>query len=79
MGVEKTMGKKVRINLDRLINERNISIRELARRADIRPATLNELTNQKRLNINFGHIERIAESLNLDDIRQIIDLEETDD
>jgi putative transcriptional regulator len=73
------MGKRVIVRLYKLIDEHNISMRELSRRADVRPEALNELANQQRRNINFGHIERIAEALNEDDIRKIIDLVDTEE
>lgn len=73
------MGKRVKLKLYKLIDEKNISMRELSRRADVRPEALNELANQQRQNINFAHIERIAEALNVDDIRKIIDLVDTED
>jgi len=37
------------------------------------------LDNGKRKNINFGHIERIAEALGIDDITKIIDFVEVDE
>ncbi|MDQ0062447.1 glucan phosphorylase [Paenibacillus harenae] len=37
------------------------------------------MANYKRQNINFGHIERIAEALEIEDIRKIIDLIDTED
>ncbi|MEK3888422.1 helix-turn-helix domain-containing protein [Bacillus sp. FSL K6-3431] len=52
----------------------NISLRELSRLTDIRHAALSELANQKRENINFNHIEKIAEALHISDIRDIIEL-----
>ncbi|MGJ7920818.1 helix-turn-helix domain-containing protein [Neobacillus sp. LXY-4] len=73
------MGKKVVVKIHHLIKNKNMSLRELSRKTDIRHAALSELANQKRQNIHMGHIERIAESLNINDIREIIDLEETDD
>jgi len=45
----------------------------LSRLTDIRHAALSELANQKRQNINFNHLEKIAETLELDDIREIVD------
>jgi DNA-binding Xre family transcriptional regulator len=42
---------------------------------DIRHAALNEFSNQKRQNINFRHIEKIADALDIEDIREIIDFE----
>ncbi|GGN67451.1 MULTISPECIES: helix-turn-helix domain-containing protein [Oceanobacillus] len=68
------MEKKVVIKIKELLVEHNISLRELSRLTDIRHATLSELSNHKRENINFRHIEKIAEALGVDDIRDIIDL-----
>lgn len=69
---------KVRVMIHELAEKENISIRELSRLTDIRPQALNELANQKRQNINFGHIQRIAEAFNIIDINQIITLVITD-
>lgn len=68
------MEKKVVIKIKELLIEHNISLRELSRLTDIRHATLSELSNDKRENINFQHIEKIAEALGIEDIRDIIDL-----
>ncbi|WP_339832012.1 helix-turn-helix transcriptional regulator [Paenibacillus sp. FSL R7-0272] len=68
------MTKKVVINIHKLTEKHNISLRELARLADIRHAALSELQSGKRENINFAHIERIAEALDIDDIREIIEI-----
>lgn len=65
---------KVVVKIPRLLVAHNISLRQLSRLTDIRHATLSELQNGKRENINFGHIERIAEALQITDIREIIDL-----
>lgn len=73
------MGLKVVVNIKSLLNEHNISLRELSRLTDIRHAALSELSNQKRENINFSHIEKIAEVLDISDIREIIDLTNTKD
>ena len=68
------MASKIKVKIHELINQRGISLRELSRLTDIRHATLSELANHKRQNINFHHIEKIADTLELDDIREIIDL-----
>lgn len=73
------MTRKVKVKIHELVNQRGISLRELSRLTDIRHAALSELANQKRQNINFSHIERIADTLELDDIRDIIDLIEDKD
>ncbi len=70
------MPKKVVVKITELTKQHNISLRELSRLSDVRHAALSELSNGKRENINFSHIERIAEALNIEDIREIIDLVE---
>lgn len=65
---------KVVCRLHDLIDEHGISMRELARRADIRPETLNKLANQQRTRVEFAHIKRIAEALGITDLRKIIDI-----
>lgn len=71
------MSKKVVVHIKNLVEKNEISLRELSRLTDIRHAALSELANQKRENINFRHIEKIADALDIDDIREIISLEET--
>ncbi|GIN58370.1 helix-turn-helix domain-containing protein [Lederbergia ruris] len=68
------MNKKVVVKIKNLLKERDISLRELSRLTDIRHATLSELSNHKRQNINFQHLEKIAVALDITDIREIIDL-----
>ncbi len=68
------MSKKIVIKIANLIAERGISLRELSRLSDVRHAALSELANGKRANINYSHVERIADALGISDIREIIDL-----
>lgn len=42
---------------------------------DIRHAALSELANQKRQNIKFRHIAKIAEVFDIEDIRVIVDFD----
>ncbi|MDB1709567.1 helix-turn-helix transcriptional regulator, partial [Enterococcus casseliflavus] len=60
------------IHIQELVKKHNISLRELSRRADIDIARLSELSSGKRQRINIEYIERIAEALNIDDIREIL-------
>ncbi|MTP78842.1 helix-turn-helix domain-containing protein [Turicibacter sanguinis] len=70
------MSKKVIVKINELLRQQDISLRELSRLTDIRHAALSELANQKRQNINFSHIEKIADALNIEDIRDIITIED---
>ncbi|KYG92203.1 helix-turn-helix transcriptional regulator [Metasolibacillus sp. FSL K6-0083] len=67
------------MNIHELTKQNGISLRKLSRLKDIRHAALSELANQKRQNINFHHIEKIAETLEIEDIREIIDLIDMED
>jgi DNA-binding Xre family transcriptional regulator len=76
------MGKKVIVLLHKLLDERGMSMRQLSLMSGVRVAALHELANQKRQNINFGHIERIGEALRLTDMNELltwVDTEEDDD
>lgn len=70
------MAKKVVIKITELTRNNGISLRELSRLSDVRHAALSELSTGKRSNINFSHIEKIADALGISDIRDIIDLVE---
>ena len=64
------------IHIQEFVKKHNISLRELSRRADIDIARLSELSSGKRQRINVECIERIAEALNIDDIREILTIED---
>jgi putative transcriptional regulator len=73
------MRKKVVVKLHSLLSKFGISMRELSRRSGVRLEALIELANQQRQNINFQHIEQIAEALGLDDIREIVEITNTNE
>ncbi|NKC67357.1 helix-turn-helix domain-containing protein [Vagococcus fluvialis] len=66
------MEKKVIVCLKELVEDKGISLRELARLSDIEPSIINKLANNKHERIYLPHIERIAESLDIDDISLIL-------
>jgi transcriptional regulator with XRE-family HTH domain len=66
------MEKKVIVCLKELTHSKGISLRELARLSDIEPSIINKLANNKHERIYLPHIERIAESLYIDDINLIL-------
>ncbi|MDN3956181.1 helix-turn-helix transcriptional regulator [Sporolactobacillus laevolacticus] len=71
------MLKKLKFQIESLKQKANASsISELAEVVDIRRATLSELANGKRQRIQFDHIEKIAEKLGINDIREIIDFDD---
>lgn len=68
--------KKLVVHIRELTNKHNMSLRELARQADIDIARLSELAGGKRQRVNIDYIVRIAETLNISDIREILTLED---
>ncbi|PJY98897.1 XRE family transcriptional regulator [Bacillus vallismortis] len=60
------------------MEKQNLSLRALADKCGIRQPALSELINGKKQNINFGHIERIANALDIEDINEIISLIEVE-
>lgn len=66
--------KKVQLRLNDLLHKHNMSINELHIKTGVRRATLSELANNKRQRIQFEHIEKIANGLNIQDINEIITL-----
>lgn len=67
---------KSHCQINKLLQQEDISLRELSRLTDIRHADLSELANQKRQNINFNHIKKVADVLNIEDIRDILTIED---
>lgn len=68
--------KRVTVKIKELCERNEISQRSMATLTGIRHATLSELSNSKRQNINFEHIVKIAQTFDITDIREIIDLED---
>ncbi|MBD1224792.1 helix-turn-helix domain-containing protein [Virgibacillus halodenitrificans] len=68
------MGKTIKVNIMELASKQGISLTELSRLSNVRVATLSELSNGKRKRIEFDHIRKIAETLNINDINEIISI-----
>jgi len=71
--------KRIEIKINDLIREHDISLRELSRLADIDVSALSTLSRGHRKRIDLGHLQRIAEALDINDMNKIlgiIDVEE---
>lgn len=69
------MNRRLELHIWDLLNEHNMSLRELSRKTDIGHARLSELANGKKQRIQIDHILKIAEVFDITDIRQIITIE----
>jgi DNA-binding Xre family transcriptional regulator len=68
--------KEIVININQLLNKHDISLRELGRLADIDISALSTLSRGLRKRIDLGHIQRIAEALDINDMNEIISIKD---
>lgn len=67
---------KVKLKVKELLEERNITQKKLAQISGIRESTISYIVRGTRTVINFEHLSKIAEALEIDNISQLIDFEE---
>lgn len=67
--------KKIVFRIHELLNKHNMSMRELGRLSDIDISKLSPLINGKRKRVDLGHLQRIAEALDIDDMNEIMTIE----
>lgn len=63
--------KRIEIKINELIREHDISLRELGRLADIDVSALSTLSRGLRKRVDLGHLQRIAEALDINDINDM--------
>lgn len=66
---------KIKLKIKEAITSRNMTQKELAQRTGIRESTISELSRGAKTGINFQYLGKIAEALNITDIRELIDFE----
>jgi putative transcriptional regulator len=64
---------EVRVKIQELLDEYNLSYRELSRLTDINRTTLCLLSQQKRQKVQLSHIKSICEALEITDPRKIFE------
>lgn len=67
---------QIKLKIKELLQERNIAQKKLAQMAGIRESTISDIVRGTRTVINFEHLSKIAEALEIDEISQLIDFEE---
>ncbi len=68
------MGWSIKVRLKEILEKKNIKQKELAELTHIRESTISDICRGTRTVMNFDHIARIAEALNITDIGDIIEL-----
>lgn len=66
---------RIYVRLDEVLKERSMTQKELSELTKIRPASISDLCNNVRTAINREHLSKVAEALDITDIRELIKLE----
>lgn len=66
----------VKLKVKEALESRKLSQKKLAEMSGIRESTISDIVRGTRTVINFEHISKIAEALEVTDIRELIDFEE---
>ena len=71
------MNKKyvVKLKIKEAIEKRGITQKKLAELSGIRESTISDIVRGTRTIINFEHLSKIAEALEVDHITELIDFE----
>lgn len=68
--------KRVKLRLKELLIDRGIEQKQLAEMTGVSVRTISEMVNNKTLRYSKEALEKIATSLNIDDINDIITLQD---
>lgn len=68
------MSRKIELRLKHLLDKQNMTQKALAEKTGIRESTISDITRGSRTVMNFEHIAKITDALNIDDIRDLIEL-----
>jgi len=68
--------RTIEVKLKQLMKENNLTQEQLSEMTGIRRATISEISTNGKTAMNRIHLARIAEVLEIDDIRELIDFKE---
>ena len=66
----------VKLKVKDALESRKLSQKKLAEMSGIRESTISDIVRGTRTVINFEHLSKIAEALEVTDIRELIDFED---
>lgn len=65
----------IKLKVKDALEKRELSQKRLAEMSGIRESTISDIVRGTRTVINFEHLSKIAEALEITDIRELIDFE----
>ncbi|MEI3613145.1 helix-turn-helix domain-containing protein [Pseudogracilibacillus sp. SO30301A] len=71
--------KKVKLQLNQLLHRHNMTLTQLHVKTGIRLAALSELANGKRQRIQFEHLDKIVDALDIKDMNDLFRIENDED
>lgn len=72
------MSYEIKLMIKELIEKRGITQKKLSQMSGVRESTISDIVRGTRTVINYEHLSKIAEALNVTDIRELIDFKEDD-
>ena len=66
------MTKHIRLNIDRILNDNNLTQAQLSELTGIRQAAISQLSRGFVSRVSIDHIERIINALDIQDINDIL-------
>ena len=69
------MNVKIKLNLRRLLEEKNVTQQQLSAMTGIRQATISEMVNRRRRSVNLDYLERILTVLDVKDPSRLIEFD----
>ncbi|MEQ6355262.1 helix-turn-helix transcriptional regulator [Lysinibacillus sp. M3] len=65
--------KIIEVKLKKVLKDKNLTQEQLSEMTGIRRATISEISTNSKTAMNRIHLARIAEVLEIDDIRELVD------
>lgn len=72
------MNYEIKLMIKELIEKRGITQKKLSQMSGVRESTISDIVRGTRTVINYEHLSKIAEALNVTDIKELIDFKEND-
>ena len=66
----------IKLKIKGLLVKRGITQKELSKLTGIRESTISEIVRESKTVLNFEHLARIAEALQVTDIRDLLDFDD---
>ena len=65
----------IKFRLKELLNDRNMTQKELVEKTGLRPNSISEMVNNQRSTINKEHAAAVANALGIEDLNELFELD----